>query len=35
MIIWECETRDDRALAARIASYLKQDEGDLGEAGPR
>ena len=35
MIIWECETKDGGAVAARIASYLGQDDGGLGESGAR
>ena len=33
LVIWECETKDGRALAAHIASYLRQGEGDHREPG--
>ena len=28
MVIWECETRDPDAVAARIESFLRRDESD-------
>ena len=28
MVIWECETKDHEAVAARIESFLRRDESD-------
>ena len=28
MVIWECETRDHEAVAARIESFLRRDESE-------
>ena len=29
MVIWECETRDHEAVAARIESFLRPDESEV------
>ena len=31
MVIWECETKDHKAVAARIESFLRRDESDSDE----
>ena len=28
MVIWECETKDHEAVAARIESFLRRDESE-------
>ena len=33
MVIWECETKNHEAVAARIASYLRLAESDAGGPG--
>ena len=32
MVIWECETKDHEAVAARIESFLRRDESEPVEA---
>ena len=34
MVIWECETKDHEAVAARISSYLRHAVSELGGSGP-
>ena len=33
MVIWECETKNHEAVAARIAWYLRLAESDAGGSG--
>lgn len=32
MVIWECETRDTKAVAARIESFLREKDSDSDES---
>ncbi|MDE0126460.1 MAG: DNA mismatch endonuclease Vsr [Bryobacterales bacterium] len=32
MVIWECETKDTKAVAARIESFLREKESDSDES---
>ena len=32
MVIWECETKDTKAVAARIESFLRENESDSDES---
>ena len=35
MVIWECETKDQKDVADRIETYLRQANCDVGEASDR